>query len=178
MVPFWFKLLCVCLGSAVTAGSTLVPDSQLSHAMTWIGGALTLLPGNAAALPFLKKIFPAAAALALVSLSGCHGQFLARFPDVAACGPNAGQIVGTVSQALLDDQGGLDLSSDGRGKLAQAAETFGMSTVSCLLEAIVNDWGHGSGSKEPEKVAAASRGQSALDAIASGEGLAEPDSPK
>ena len=97
-----------------------------------------------------------------VGLTGCPHAGPFKWPDVAKCGGSVGDLVGTVTQILLNDVGQGQISPGGQQKLQQLATQYGADTVLCLVDQLFRDWTAPGASVNPERVAASARAQDFL----------------
>lgn len=109
----------------------------------------------------LLAVFPLVAVLAVAcSSSSCvKGDSPFRWPDVAKCGSDVGNLVGTVTQILLNDTGATAPSESTKDKLEQLARQHGASTILCLVDQLSRDWTAVGASASPERFNAGMRGK-------------------
>jgi hypothetical protein len=109
-------------------------------------------------LPLLPLLF--AVGVVVCSLPSCTkngGPF--RWPDVAKCGADVGNLVGTVTQILLNDTGKTAPSPSTSERLEDLARTHGASTILCLVDQLARDWTAVGASASPERFNAGMRGK-------------------
>jgi hypothetical protein len=82
-----------------------------------------------------------------------------KWPDLVQCGGDIGNLVGTVTQILLNDTGSGDVSPSARAKLEQLAVQHGAESVVCVVSSILGDWSKPGAAMPPERIAAMSRAQ-------------------
>ena len=115
----------------------------------------TVPPLPLLALPFV---------LAFVGCSVNGPGVQVNWPKVLQCGPNVSDLVGVVSRVLLAD-GGSDhatISVRAKSELEALARDYGPGTVACIVDRLVRDWRAPGATMEPNRVAAASRGEDFL----------------
>jgi hypothetical protein len=100
-------------------------------------------------------------AVAACSLPSCTGTPAGPFhwPDVARCGSDVGNLVGTVSQILLNDTGKEAPSPETKQKLEGLARQHGAATILCLVDQLSRDWTAVGASASPERFGAAMKGR-------------------
>jgi hypothetical protein len=109
-----------------------------------------------------KPLLILCAALAFVASSSASctkGGAPFRWPDVARCGSDVGNLVGTVTQLLLNDTGKTAPSPSTNERLEDLARTHGASTILCLVDQLARDWTAVGASASPERFNAGMRGK-------------------
>lgn len=85
------------------------------------------------------------------------------WPKVANCGPGVDDVVSSVSRVLLDgSENDAEISDRAVHELEQLAAEHGADTVACLVDLLVSDWLRPGASPNPDRMAAAMRGQDFL----------------
>ena len=107
---------------------------------------------------FQLFVLLAVAALAS-SASSCAKLDNFKWPDVAKCGPDIGDLVGIVTQLLLSDAGQTEPTPSTKSKLEQLGRQHGASTILCLVDQLARDWTAVGASASPERFNAGMRGK-------------------
>ena len=113
----------------------------------------------------IRSLFPLVAVVAVLACaSSSCGKLDTPFkwPDVAACGSDVGNLVGVVTQLLLNDTGDNGPSESTKAKLEQLARQHGAASILCLVDRLSRDWTAMGASQSPERFAAAQRGKTWL----------------
>jgi len=86
------------------------------------------------------------------------------WPELVQCGPDAHEIIGTVSRVLLDDGpiNQSDLGTNAIAELEDLARKHGPETVACMVDLLIKDWTSVGAAASPERVGAANRGANFL----------------
>jgi hypothetical protein len=85
-----------------------------------------------------------------------------HWPDTAKCSGSVGNLVGTVTQILLNDMGIDNLTTEGQKRLEQLATQYGADTVLCLVDQLVRDWSSPYAAPSEDRRMAAQRGSGFL----------------
>lgn len=100
--------------------------------------------------------------LALVpTLQGCP-KVPFRWPDVAVCGPEAGDLVGVLTQLLFADTGIETVTPAAKAQIEQLATAHGAEVVLCVIQQLVKGWTAPAAVPNAQRAAAAKRAQGFL----------------
>lgn len=100
--------------------------------------------------------------LCFVALPGCPKGVGIKWPDVAVCGPQAGDLVGVLTQLLFNDTGIDTVSEAGKQQIEQLAMQYGAETVLCVIQQLAKGWAAPGASPHPQRLAALKRTQGFL----------------
>ena len=105
-----------------------------------------------------KTILAVLLALACLAPSCKNGATPFKWPELAKCAPDAGTLVGTVSQIFFTDflKDG-SFSQEGKDKLQNLAMQHGGDVVMCVVNRLAKDWSSPGASVTPERTAAYKR---------------------